>query len=646
MKAAHNNPDHLRELNRALRLLSACNRVLFHATDEKSLFSDICRLVVETGGYKMAWVGVAQHGRGKRIHPVASFGYEEGYLESIQLTWADTERGRGPTGCAIRTGKVQVNQNFHTNPALAPWREMAREHGFQSSVALPLANDGIVLGALTIYSVVPDAFNPEEVSLLDELANDLAFGMVTLRHRAESQRLRSEIKHAEAELQGSRETFRMVVDSSLAAINIVHGDRLLFVNPAMERLSGYTREELLQMNVSALLHPDSRHIVASNIEARQRGDNLRRRYEIQLLTKRGETRWIDVSAARIIYEGKPCSLGTLLDVTARKRAAEELKLAALVFENAGEGVVVTDENNLIIAANPAFTQITGYTLEEVKGKNPKLFSSGRHDQAYYRAMWEAINTLGYWQGEIWDRNKNGQIHAKYLTISVIPDQDGRPHRYVAMFTDITQKKQSEELIWRQANFDSLTALPNRQMCHDRLEQESKKSHRTGKPMALLLIDLDRFKEVNDTLGHHKGDTLLVEAAQRITGCVRESDTVARLGGDEFVVILSELEDTDGLDRIAQELVDSLAAPFRLGSDEVYISASIGISLYPNDTTRLDDLLKNADQAMYSAKNAGRNRYGYFTPDMQVAAKKRLRLEGDLRTALDMEQFPSKSPRGS
>jgi diguanylate cyclase (GGDEF)-like protein/PAS domain S-box-containing protein len=878
------NQVNLQQLNRAHRLLSSCNRALFHATDEHQLLSEVCRLVVETGGYKMAWVGFARHDENKSIFPAASYGYEEGYLEGIKLTWADTERGRAPTGFSIRTGVTQVNQNFQTNPLLAPWREIARKQGYQSSVAIPLKRDGEVMGSLSIYSAEPEAFNPEEVSLLEDLADDLAFGMISLRQRAESERLRTDIKKAESALQASqeqyrqfvelsnegiwsldaeyktnfvnqavcrmlgylpeemlghplsefvhederkdvqarkegldrrsvlerrfrrkdgstrwglvnatwlrdeqgvaqggfamitditdrkqmeqalaesRETFQMLVDSSPSAINIVFGDKFLFANPAMEQLSGYTRQELLTMSVTDMLPPDSRRLITERMKARQRGEEVPSHYEFQLITKQGDARWIDISATRVTYEGKPCSLGSLLDVTerkqaeavlkaseerfqtlfdrasegilivslegkviavndafarmhgytreemqamslrdldppksladvparmqrlrekgsitfevdnyhkdghifpmevnaslvtvngetvvqsfsrditARKKAEEELLLASLVFENAGEGVVVTDENNLIIATNPAFTQITGYTFEEVKGKNPKMFSSGRHDAAFYREMWDNINRLGYWQGEIWDRNKNGQVHVKHLTISTIPGKDGSAHRYVAMFTDITQKKLSEELIWRQANFDALTKLPNRQMFHDRLEQESRKSHRTGKPMALLLIDLDRFKEVNDSLGHHKGDTLLIDAAERISGCVRDSDTVARLGGDEFVVILSELEEEDSIERIAQNLVDAISAPFKLGTEEIYISASIGISLFPNDTDRLDDLLKNADQAMYSAKNAGRNRFSYFTPDMQQAALKRLRLTNDLRIALASSQF--------
>lgn len=317
---------------------------------------------------------------------------------------------------------------------------------------------------------------------------------------------------------------------------------------------------------------------------------------------------------------------------------EELRLASSILQSSSEGMLVTDESNQIIAINPAFSKITGYNFDEVKGKNPRIFSSGKHDQAYYRAMWHELITTGHWQGEIWDKRKNGEFYAKWLTINIIPNKDGSVHRYVALFSDITEKKKSEELIWKQANFDTLTGLPNREMFRDRLAQEVKKAERANLPLALLLIDLDKFKDVNDTLGHDMGDILLQEAARRIRVCVRESDTVARLGGDEFTVILTELSDNSHLEDIAQIIISMLAEPYLLGSEVVYVSASIGITLYPNDTNDIDVLLKNADQAMYVAKNKGRNRSSYFTQSLQQAAQTRMQLINDLRGALIANQF--------
>ena len=321
------------------------------------------------------------------------------------------------------------------------------------------------------------------------------------------------------------------------------------------------------------------------------------------------------------------------ELDARKQAEESLRLAAMVYDNASEGILVADADNHIIAVNPAFTRITGYEFDDVRGEDPKCLSSGRHDKEFFRDMWAQLNATGRWQGEIWDRRKNGEIHAKYLTINTIYANDGSVFRRVALFMDISEQKESEEYIWRQANFDSLTHLPNRRMFHDRLEQDIKKSQRAGLPLALLFIDLDLFKDVNDTLGHQIGDQLLVEAAKRIQACVREVDTVARLGGDEFMVILSELHDVDHVEQVAANILRTLDEPYHLGSEVVHVSGSIGVTLYPRDATEPEVLIRNADQAMYVAKNTGRQRFSYFTPALQEAAQTRLRLVNDLRSAI-------------
>jgi diguanylate cyclase (GGDEF)-like protein/PAS domain S-box-containing protein len=323
---------------------------------------------------------------------------------------------------------------------------------------------------------------------------------------------------------------------------------------------------------------------------------------------------------------------------ARRVAEKSLRLAASVYDASNEGIMIADANNLIIATNPAFTTITGYTQEEVMGKDPRILKSDYHDLVFYQSMWKEINTNGYWQGEIWDKRKNGEIYPKWLTINTVINEDGAIQQRVAMFTDITQRREAETLIWRQANFDLLTKLPNRQMFHDRLEQHIKKANRAVRPLALMFLDLDRFKEVNDTLGHDIGDALLMDAAQRLISCVRDTDTVARLGGDEFTIILSELDDIRSVDRVAQEILSQLSEPFLLGSEVVYISASIGITLYPEDAAEIEILLKNADQAMYAAKSLGRNRYTYFTPSMQMAVQHRMQIANDLRVACVRNQF--------
>ena len=328
------------------------------------------------------------------------------------------------------------------------------------------------------------------------------------------------------------------------------------------------------------------------------------------------------------------SMSFNLFITQRMEAEDKMRLASAIYQTSGEAMVVTDENNLIVDVNPAFTAVTGYTLGEVAGKDPRILKSGRHDKEFYRQMWEELLRDGHWKGELWSRHKDGKIIPHLTNITVMRNPDRSVLRHVAQFSDITEIKEKEELIFKHANYDMLTRMPNRRLFNDSLEQGIKKAHRTGLPFALLYIDLDRFKEVNDALGHAKGDVLLIEAARRISGCVRSTDTVARLGGDEFTIILPEFGERLHLERISQNILQTLASPFDLGNnDVVYVSCSIGITIFPDDAAGLEDLLKHADQAMYAAKSEGRGRFSYFTESMQKEASEKLELTNDLRQAL-------------
>ncbi|MBC7404615.1 MAG: EAL domain-containing protein [Cytophaga sp.] len=326
------------------------------------------------------------------------------------------------------------------------------------------------------------------------------------------------------------------------------------------------------------------------------------------------------------------------DISERKRGEESLRLAASVFDNVIEAIIVTDANCNIIAINPAFTQITGYGAAEVLGKNPRFLQSGRHDATFYQEMWRCLNTSGKWQGEVWNKSKDGTLIADWASISTVVAKDGMVERYVAVFCDVTENKKMEKLVWDQANFDALTSLPNRLLFLDRLSMEIYKAETHDLSFALFFIDLDNFKDVNETLGHHIGDALLIQAGQRIATCLRLSDTVARLGGDEFSVLLTEVNDPAKIEAIVQEVLDRMAEPFLIGDDKVYLTASVGITLYPDDATVSSDLFKNADQALYVAKNAGRNRFSYFTKTMEESARVRLQTLTDLRGAIAADQL--------
>jgi len=363
-----------------------------------------------------------------------------------------------------------------------------------------------------------------------------------------------------------------------------------------------------------------------------------RLYEATHRRKDGSTFPVEVSARLIDQDTQLFKHMVLRDITERKQAEESLHVASLVYQHSLEAMMVTDTEGIIVSVNPAFSELTGYSMEEAVGKSANMLKSGRQNKAFYEAFWNTIKTDGHWEGEVWNKRKNGEVFPEWLRINCIRNADGEIYRYVGLFSDITQKKATEALVWHQANFDQLTGLPNRRMFYDRLDQEMKKSSRSGRPMALMFLDLDRFKEVNDSMGHDAGDQLLKEAAQRLRSCVRNSDTVARLGGDEFTVIMGELDELGSVERVARDILAKLVDPFQLGLETAYVSASIGITLFPADASDMQVLLRNADQAMYEAKHQGRNRFNYFTASMQEAAQARLQLAIDMRTALNDGQF--------
>jgi diguanylate cyclase (GGDEF)-like protein/PAS domain S-box-containing protein len=323
----------------------------------------------------------------------------------------------------------------------------------------------------------------------------------------------------------------------------------------------------------------------------------------------------------------------------RKRA-EEMRLAASVFEGTSEAILVSAPDNRILSVNRAFCRMTGYDESELIGGNPRLLKSDRQDHAFYQEMWSSLQKTGQWQGEIWNRRRNGEIYAERLTISTLYDEEGKILRYIAIAADITQQKQAEEVIWRQANYDLLTKLPNRRLLQEHMRLAVEKSQRDGLAFAVLHVDLDHFKEVNDTLGHGVGDQLIVEAASRISSCTGTgAGWVAHLGGDEYIVVLCALADSSArIEQVAEAILQAIAEPFIFGSETVYGSASIGIARYPADAEDVASLLKNADQAKQAAKTEGRNRYCYFTAAMELAAQTRMQLANDMRGALAANQF--------
>jgi diguanylate cyclase (GGDEF)-like protein/PAS domain S-box-containing protein len=498
-------------LNRELRAISDCNQVLVRAEDEQVLLDDICRIVCDEAGYRMAWVGYISPETEESMRVAASAGAELGYLDVAFAIRDATGQADSPTEIAARTGEIAGFSDVASDPTAAPWRAAALQRGYRSSISLPLKDKTRTFGVLTIYSTEANAFTPEEQRLLSELADDLAFGIVTLRTRAE-----------------------------------------------------------------------------------------------------------------------------------HSRAEEQIQIAATAFE-AQEGIVITDADQVVLRVNRAFTDITGYPADEVIGLTPRLLSSGHHDASFYRAMWNRINAEGSWQGEIWNRRKDGDLYPEWLTITVVKNAQGQVTHYVGTMIDITERKEAEQKIEHLAFYDLLTGLPNRRLFVDRLQQAMAGSARNKRMGALLFVDLDNFKIVNDTCGHDVGDRLLIEVARRLDSCVRDGDTISRLGGDEFVAMLEDLseqpqEAAAQARLVASKVLETLNQPYAIAGRVHHSTPSIGATLFVGNQDSVDELLKQADIAMYQAKSAGRNTLRFFDPEMQAAVAARASLESDLRQGIDGHEF--------
>jgi diguanylate cyclase (GGDEF)-like protein/PAS domain S-box-containing protein len=453
-------------------------------------------------------------------------------------------------------------------------------------------------------------------------------------------RLRAE---AEAELREAERRFREVAEFAGTFVWEIDRQQVLtYVSDGAEGVFGAPAARLRGSYFLDHVPHDEHAIFMKRVTKTALAGEPFRRFDVTILDATGRRHRVAFSGTPVIgHDGRRTGAyrGIAEDVTQRRIDAENLRLAEKVFENSAQAILVTDAQARIVSVNPAFTEITGYRADEAIGENPRKFASGRHDAAFYDAMWGSLKKHGIWAGEVWDRRKNGAVYPKWLTINAVQDgENGEVTHYVAIFSDITEQKESAARIEHLAYHDPLTGLPNRYALNAHLAQSLADSRRNGTQLAVMFIDLDRFKNINDSLGHDIGDQLLVAVARRIRGALRESDTVARLGGDEFVVVVPGIVGPEDAARVAEKIVVEVGAPLVLAGHTLHTSPSIGIGMFPTDGGGVQTLMKNADAAMYHAKQHGRNGFRFFTADMNAAASERLLFETQLHHALDRHEF--------
>ncbi|MBF0446599.1 MAG: diguanylate cyclase [Magnetococcales bacterium] len=431
-----------------------------------------------------------------------------------------------------------------------------------------------------------------------------------------------EVKQREAvqaALQLSEEKFRGITDSAKDAILMVDPKgKISFWNRAAQGMFGYSKDEALGQAVFELLAPvrfvdnalKGFRLFAKTGEGKT---VLGQTLELVALRKNGQEFPVEISVSAIFLHEEWHAIGILRDITARKMAEQRMKLGIQVMDNAADGIIVTNSSGIIEMVNPAFTQVTGFSSEEVVGQNPNILKSGRHDVNFYQEMWQSLLNKGVWRGEVWNRRKDGGVYPQQLSMSAIYDNNDGISHYVGVFNDISQRKLNEENLERLAFYDPLTGIPNRLLFRERLNQAIREDRRYKTASALLFLDLDKFKQVNDTYGHEIGDLLLQKATERLQLLIRDNDTVSRLGGDEFTVILRRAANIQDAERVAGQIVATMLDPFLINELTCQIGVSIGIAFYPFHADDIDTLIKRADTAMYIAKKGGRNRYHVYEP---------------------------------
>ncbi len=659
----------LARVSRAQRMLSACNEALIRTEDEATLLERICGITVGIGGYRMAWVGYAMDDADCSVVPVSHAGADNGFLAGVQVSWsAESPYGQGAVGQTVRGRSVVIVRELGLSPTSDPWGERERSHGYHSLICLPLNRraESRAFGVLCLFAAEISEVGAEERALLVELADDLAFGIEHLRAQAEQRRLQDTVLKVSAAVSASagEAFFEQLVRNMTEALGASSGfvARYLAAEPGRahtlaaivqgERIANESFE-LAGTPCERLQEQDSFIHLKGVADAFPAARGLQRQGAQAYVGRRLDNARGEPIGLLFVTFSKPLDardfVVSTLQIFAARAAAELERLEsdrhirdqAELLDKARDAIVLRDMGHHIVYWNKGAERMYGWSAAEALGR--RTYELLYEDTNQYHVAADRLMREGEWVGELVQKRKDGSLMPVEGRWTVVRDEAGRPRSVLGINTDITERKAAEREIQKLAFFDSLTGLPNRQLLMDRLEHALLNGQRQHSGGALLFIDLDNFKTLNDTLGHDKGDQLLQQVAQRLSDSVREVDTVARLGGDEFVILLENLSpSTQDIAVQAQAVGDkvllAMSTPYRLGVYEHQCSSSIGIAPFTPTHGGAGELLRQADIAMYQAKAAGRNTLRFFDPGLESAVKARAALEADLRQALAHREF--------
>ena len=624
----------IKRLTQMYAALSRSGEAIVRSSNELELFPKICRAMVQVGSMKMAWIGLFDVGT-QCIKPVASFGDGAEHLGDIRISpEADNLYGDGPTATALREAAPQWYQDVLHDSRTVALHAWATQFGWASAAALPLLQGGVVVGTFSIYASEVNAFDEETCQLLMEMATHIGFALDGFA----SEVARNQVNKA---LRASEERNRAITQSAFDAIVTTDSaGHIAGWNRGAQIIFGYTEPEAMGQPMTLLIparfqaaHLAGMHRMASGGEPRILGKTV----ELSGLRKNRQEFPIELTLAKWDSVDGWFVTGIIRDMTQSKASQTQLKLAAQVLAQGVEGIVVGDAQGNIVMVNAAFTMITGYTEAEVLGRNPRILSSGRQGPAFYSAMWDAISTQGHWSGEIWNRRKDGTVYPEWLTIAAMRDEQGVTMHYVGNMSDLSAAKAAESRIQWLSHFDVLTGLPNRTLLQDRTDSAIVMAQRASEPLTMMMVGIDHFKNVNDTLGYHVGDELLLEMGRRLGSSVREQDTVARLGGKEFVLVLPGTP-SGGAAHLASGLLLKLAQPYELEGHELTLTASIGIASFPENGDDFHALFKSVEIAMHRAQASGRNTFQFYSDAMYQQVLARDHMTQALRHAIRLEEL--------